>query len=91
MVLENLPLQGARLKKESLWFRVDNRNIAEMGDMNLDKLAACFEDIEQRLSDKQKTIAKDILKEIRERLQFPAGCGTYLSYIEPAHPNPQWR
>ena len=31
---------GARLKKESLWFKVDEKNIAELSDMNLDKLAA---------------------------------------------------
>ena len=39
-------LQGARLKKESLWFKVDGRNIAELSNMNLDNLAAWFDGIE---------------------------------------------
>ncbi|HMG68482.1 MAG TPA: hypothetical protein VK588_12380, partial [Chitinophagaceae bacterium] len=59
---------GARLKKESLWFKIVGRNIAELSNMNLDNLAAWFDGIELRISDKQKTIAKDVLKEIRERL-----------------------
>ena len=60
---------GARLKKESLWFKVEEKNIAELSAMNLDKLVQWFESIEERLSDKQNSIAKDVLKEIRERLQ----------------------
>ena len=59
---------GARLKKESLWFKVDERNIAELSEMNLDNLAAWFDGIESELADKQNIIAKDVLKEIRERL-----------------------
>ena len=48
--------------------------------MNLDKLMAWFSDIETRLSDKQNAIARDVLKEIRERLQFLLNVGlTYLS------------
>ena len=76
---------GARLKKESLWFKVDKRNIAELGNLNLDNLAAWFDGIELRLSDKQNAIAKDILKEIRERLQFLLDVGlTYLSLNRPS-------
>ncbi|MEO7306337.1 MAG: excinuclease ABC subunit UvrA [Ferruginibacter sp.] len=71
---------GARLKKESLWFKIDKRNIAELSNLNLDNLAAWFDGIELRLSDKQNAIAKDVLKEIRERLQFLLDVGlTYLS------------
>lgn len=71
---------GARLKKESLWFKVNGRNIAELGDMNLDNLAAWFDGIELMLENKQKTISRDILKEIRERLSFLLDVGlTYLS------------
>lgn len=71
---------GARLKKESLWFRIDNRNISQLGEMNLDNLAAWFDGIELRLSKKQNSIAKDVLKEIRERLQFLLDVGlTYLT------------
>jgi excinuclease ABC subunit A len=71
---------GTRLKKESLWFRINKRNIAELGEMNLDNLAAWFDGIELRLSNKQNTIARDVLKEIKERLQFLLDVGlTYLS------------
>ncbi len=72
--------QGTRLKKESLWFKVAEKNIAELSDTNLDKLMQWFLHIEDRLSAKQNTIAKDILKEIRERLQFLLDVGlTYLT------------
>lgn len=72
--------QGARLRKESLWFRIDDKNISQLSDMNLDKLMLWFTDIEKRLSEKQKTIGKDVLKEIRERLQFLLDVGlTYLT------------
>ena len=71
---------GARLKKESLWFKVAGRNIAELSNMNLDNLAAWFDGIELRISNKQNIIAKDVLKEIRERLQFLLDVGlTYLT------------
>ncbi len=76
---------GARLKKESLWFKVDEKNIAELSDMNLDKLYGWFADVEKRLSNKQNQIAKDILKEIRERVQFLLDVGlTYLSLNRPS-------
>lgn len=76
---------GARLKKESLWFKVNGRNVAELGNMNLDNLAAWFDGIELMLDNKQKTIAKDILKEIRERLEFLLDVGlTYLSLNRPS-------
>jgi excinuclease ABC subunit A len=76
---------GARLKKESLWFKIDNRNIAELGEMNLDNLAAWFDGLELRMSNKQNTIAKDVLKEIRERLQFLLDVGlTYLTINRPS-------
>jgi excinuclease ABC subunit A len=76
---------GARLKKESLWFKVNGRNIAELSNMNLDNLTAWFDGIELMLDNKQKTIAKDVLKEIRERLQFLLDVGlTYLTLYRPS-------
>lgn len=72
--------KGARLKKESLWFKIEDRNIAELSELNLDNLAAWFDGLELRISNKQATIAKDVLKEIRERLQFLLNVGlTYLT------------
>jgi excinuclease ABC subunit A len=76
---------GARLKKESLWFKILGRNISDLSGMNIDNLAAWFDGIELRISDKQKTIAKDVLKEIRERLQFLLDVGlSYLSLNRPS-------
>ena len=76
---------GARLKKESLWFKVAGRNIADLSNMNLDNLAAWLDGIELRISNKQNAIAKDVLKEIRERLQFLLNVGlTYLSLNRPS-------
>lgn len=75
---------GARLKKESLWFKIDGINIAEMAEMNLDKLGAFFKDIDKRLDKKQQAIARDILKEIRERVQFLLDVGlNYLTMNRP--------
>jgi excinuclease ABC subunit A len=77
--------EGARLKKESLWFKVDGRNIAGLSNMNLDNLAAWLDGIELRIDNKQKAIAKDVLKEIRERLKFLLDVGlTYLSLNRPS-------
>ena len=81
MILKSCPTcNGARLKKESLWFKVDEKNIAELSQQDLDKLLLWFNGIEERLSKKQNAIAKDILKEIRERLGFLLDVGlTYLT------------
>jgi excinuclease ABC subunit A len=76
---------GTRLKISSLWFKVDEKNIAELSAMDLDKLGLWFETIEKRLSAKQNNIAKDVLKEIRERLRFLLDVGlTYLTLYRPS-------
>lgn len=76
---------GARLRKESLWFKIDEKNIAELSNQNLDKLMQWFTGIEKRLNSKQNVISKDILKEIRERLQFLLDVGlTYLTLNRPS-------
>jgi excinuclease ABC subunit A len=75
---------GARLKKESLWFKVDEKNIAELSNKDLVQLIQWFDGIESRLSSKQNVIAKEIIKEIRERLQFLLDVGlTYLTLNRP--------
>lgn len=80
MILKDCPsCNGHRLKKESLWFKVNERNIAELSELNLDKLVTWFSNLEDNLTKKQNTIAKDILKEIRERLRFLLDVG--LSYL----------
>ncbi|PWT70317.1 MAG: excinuclease ABC subunit UvrA [Bacteroidetes bacterium] len=76
---------GARLRKESLWFRVDNKNISELSKMGLQVLMEWFIGLEKRLTEKQNTIARDVLKEIRERLQFLLDVGlTYLTLDRPS-------
>jgi excinuclease ABC subunit A len=75
---------GTRLKKESLWFKVDEKNISELSHMDLVQLMEEFSEIENRLSGKQKLIGKEIIKEIRERLQFLLDVGlTYLTLDRP--------
>jgi excinuclease ABC subunit A len=77
--------EGTRLRKESLWFKFDEKNIAELSAMDLDVLHKWFEGVEKRLSAKQNTIAKDLLKEIRERLEFLLNVGlTYLTLYRPS-------
>ncbi len=81
MELKTCPTcNGARLKIESLWFKIDEKNIAELSEMNLDKMMDWFANLESRINNKQRIIAKDVLKEIRERLQFLLNVGlNYLS------------
>jgi excinuclease ABC subunit A len=75
---------GTRLKKESLWFKVDEKNIAELSNLDLVLLLDWFNGIEKRLNEKQKIIAREIVKEIRERLQFLLDVGlTYLTLYRP--------
>jgi len=72
--------EGARLKKESLWFKVDDKNIAELSSLNLNELRHWFKGIEKRLNKKQNLIAIEIVKEINERLDFLLDVGLdYLS------------
>ena len=71
---------GSRLKKESRFFRFDGKNISELADMDISSLLKWLEGIEDRLSDTQRQIARDVLKEIRSRLQFMVDVGlNYLS------------
>ncbi|MBN8680518.1 MAG: excinuclease ABC subunit UvrA [Chitinophagales bacterium] len=76
---------GSRLKKESRWFKIAERNIAELADMDLNELYNNLENVEDRMSERQRTIAKDVLKEIRFRLKFLLQVGLdYLALNRPA-------
>ena len=80
-----LTCEGKRLRKESLWFKIDDTDISEVSNLNLDKLMSWFDDLESRLNKRQNIIAKDILKEIKERLQFLLDVGlTYLTMNRPS-------
>ncbi|WP_199120493.1 excinuclease ABC subunit UvrA [Pedobacter sp. ASV28] len=70
---------GARLKKESLHFKVDGKNIFELAEMDISSLQKWFDGVEERLSERQNTIAKEILKEIRARISFLLDVG--LNYL----------
>ncbi|MCG8580213.1 MAG: excinuclease ABC subunit UvrA [Bacteroidales bacterium] len=71
---------GQRLNKEALHFKIDNKNIAELADMDLGLLHEWFQGLEDRITDKQKTIGYEVLKEIRNRLGFLINVGLeYLS------------
>ncbi|RPD48942.1 excinuclease ABC subunit UvrA [Paracnuella aquatica] len=75
---------GTRLKKESLWFKVAERNIAELSNLDLVQLIQFFEGIEERLTERQQVIGREIIKEIKERLQFLLDVGlTYLTLNRP--------
>lgn len=76
---------GTRLKKESLWFKIDEKNIGELAMLDLADLEKWFTGLENRISDKQRTIAKDLLKEIRARINFILDVGLdYLALDRPA-------
>src|SRR5690606_27399096 len=74
--------EGARLKKESLWFWLDDKSIAELANLSLQELANWFDGLEGRLNKKQNLIAKDILKEIRDRLSFLLDVGLHYLTID---------
>jgi len=72
--------EGSRLKKESLYFRINDKNIAELSLMDIEDLAKWFVGLEKKLSEKQNQIAAEVIKEIRTRIGFLVDVGlTYLS------------
>ena len=72
--------QGTRLRKESLYFKVNSKNISELAHMDIVELADWFQHVEKRLSKTQLLIAEEIIKEVNSRLQFLIDVGlTYLA------------
>lgn len=71
--------KGARLNKEALHFRIHDKNINELANMDINELYAWLMNVDAFLSDKQKKIAAEILKEIRTRLKFLLDVG--LDYL----------
>ena len=72
--------EGARLRKESLYFKIDEKNIAELSNMDIGELAEFFKGLEAKLEGNQLKIAEEIIKEIRTRIQFLLDVGLdYLS------------
>ncbi|MBV6643906.1 MAG: excinuclease ABC subunit UvrA [Cyclobacteriaceae bacterium] len=75
---------GKRLRKESLHFKIADKDIGELAEFNIAQLGQWFEHVEDRLNDKQNLIATEILKEIRKRIGFLLDVGLdYLSLNRP--------
>lgn len=70
---------GSRLKKEALYFRIGDKNIGDLSNMDLMELSQWFESIEELLNADRKLIATEIIKEIRSRLGFILEVG--LDYL----------
>ncbi|KIQ21017.1 excinuclease ABC subunit A [Flavobacterium sp. MEB061] len=76
----NCPVcEGSRLKKEAQFFRVNGKNITELCDMDISDLTAWFQDLNSHLTDKQLLIASEVVKEIKDRLNFLMNVG--LNYL----------
>lgn len=72
--------QGMRLNKESLSYRVWDKNISELANMDIKALMLWLDEAEKHLDERQKAIATEILKEIRTRIKFLLDVGLdYLS------------
>ncbi|MCS6821690.1 MAG: excinuclease ABC subunit UvrA [Microscillaceae bacterium] len=71
--------QGARLKKESLYFKIDNKNIHELASLTIRQLQEWLNDLESRLSPTQNQIVEGLLKEIRKRVRLLLDIG--LDYL----------
>lgn len=70
---------GSRLKKEAMYFRINQKNIFELSALDLKQLAEWMKDVDKHLSERQKSIAREPLKEIRNRLGFLVDVG--LEYL----------
>ncbi|MBK9330557.1 MAG: excinuclease ABC subunit UvrA [Sphingobacteriales bacterium] len=75
---------GTRLKKESLWFKLDNKNISEVARQDLNELQEWVAQLGKKLTKNQNIIAKDIIKELEDRIGFLLNVGlNYLSLDRP--------
>lgn len=74
--------QGTRLKKEALWFRVHDKNIAQLSALDIGDLCGWMDEVEKHLNDRQRAIAREILKEIRSRLKFLLDVGLYYLSLD---------
>ena len=76
---------GTRLKKEALYFKINDKNISELAEMNIVNLAKWFAELPKHLNKKQKEIATDVLAEIKKRIDFLLNVGIdYLNLNRPA-------
>jgi excinuclease ABC subunit A len=71
--------EGKRLKKESLHFKINEKSISDLAKLDINELAEWFHNLDAKLSERQLTIASEILKEIKTRIQFLLDVG--LDYL----------
>lgn len=76
-VLECPECHGDRLKKEALYFKIHDKNISELASMDLQTLSDWMENVEEKLSERQRVIAHEILKEVKKRIGFLLDVGLY--------------
>lgn len=86
MVIDTCPTcDGQRLKKESLFFKIGEKNIATLANMDIGALSDWMNGLHKKMGKRQGLIAKDILKEICLRLSFLMHVGLdYLNLNRPA-------
>ncbi len=77
--------EGYRIKKESRYFKIDGQHIGELANIDLGDLLEWFSGLESRLTEKQKLIGRDVIKEIRDRLGFLVTVG--LHYLQLNRPS----
>lgn len=77
--------EGARLKTESLHYKIAGKNISELAQMDIGELARWMKDLESKLSERQKKIGDEIIKELKKRIGFLTQVGLdYLALDRPA-------
>ncbi len=80
--MNNIPCpacHGTRLKKQALYFKINDKNISELSDMDILELAGWFSAVEEKLDARNKIIAKEVIQEIQSRIQFLLDVG--LDYL----------
>ena len=77
--------KGARLKKEALWFKIGDKNIAELAEADISELSRWMNDgLEERITERQRLIGREVIKEIRKRVGFLLDVGLdYLTLNRP--------
>ncbi|MCG8340425.1 MAG: excinuclease ABC subunit UvrA [Cytophagales bacterium] len=73
--------KGARLKKASCHFKINHKNIAELATMDIQQLHDWFSHLESKLNERQKSIATELLKEIRKRIHFLRDVGLHYLHL----------
>jgi excinuclease UvrABC ATPase subunit len=73
-----------------LHFKIDQKNISELAQMDIQVLADWFSNLESRLNERQNLIAAEVLKEIRKANRFPAGYWPGLPDFRPPFTHLVW-